>query len=114
MTDCIFCKIAAGEIPATFVYRDELVVAFRDVAPQAPTHVLVVPRRHVADADALEPADEALVGRMALVAARLARELGVAADGYRLVLNTGPHGGQVVPHLHLHLLAGRPLAAELG
>jgi len=114
MADCVFCKIVAGEVPAAFVYQDELVVAFRDVAPQAPTHIVVTPRRHVAGADALEPADEALVGRMALVAARLARELGVAADGYRLVVNAGRHGGQVVPHLHLHLLAGRPLAAEMG
>lgn len=113
MAECIFCKIAAGEV-GTLIYEDDAVVAFRDAAPQAPTHVLIIPRRHVAHVDELTAEDKDLAGRMILVAQRLARELGIAASGYRLVLNTKGDGGQVVPHMHMHLLGGRALAPEMG
>jgi histidine triad (HIT) family protein len=108
MSDCVFCRIAQGEIPARFVHQDDDLVAFHDLAPQAPVHVLLIPRRHLSSlADCVE-ADGALVGRLAIVAARLARELGLAG-GWRLVANTGDDGGQSVAHLHLHLLGGRRL-----
>jgi histidine triad (HIT) family protein len=108
MSDCVFCRIAKGEIPARFVHRDDELVAFHDLAPQAPVHVLVIPRRHLTSLAACAEADGALVGRLAIVAARLARELGLAA-GWRLVANTGEDGGQSVAHLHFHLLGGRRL-----
>jgi histidine triad (HIT) family protein len=108
--DCIFCKIASGEIPAGIVYEDDVVVAFRDVNPQAPGHWLVIPRRHIENVAALEPADGGLVAAVMLAAARVAREQGVEEGGYRLVLNVGPDGGQTVPHLHVHLLGGRQLS----
>jgi histidine triad (HIT) family protein len=114
MADCIFCKIANGELNAHKYYEDEDVVAFADVAPQGPVHVLVIPRRHITSATALTREDQALAGRLIIVAQELAQELGVAETGYRLVLNAGPDGGQLVPHLHVHLLGGRPLAPELG
>jgi len=113
MGECIFCKIAAGEM-GTLIYEDDAVVAFRDASPQAPTHVLIVPRRHVANVEALTPEDENLAGRMVLVAQRLARELGIAASGYRLVVNTNADGGQMVYHFHMHLLGGRALAPHMG
>ncbi|MEW6646454.1 MAG: histidine triad nucleotide-binding protein [Pseudomonadota bacterium] len=105
--NCIFCKIAAGEIPATVVHQDEHVVAFRDLNPQAPTHILIIPRRHIATVNDLAEADAATVGRLFLAARRLAAELGFAEDGYRLVMNTNAAAGQTVFHIHLHLLAGR-------
>jgi histidine triad (HIT) family protein len=104
--DCLFCRIIAGEIPATRVHEDELVVAIRDVNPQAPTHVLVLPVRHVASAADLTEADGPLLGRLLAVAADIARREGLD-DGWRLVSNVGPDGGQTVDHLHLHLLGGR-------
>jgi histidine triad (HIT) family protein len=107
---CVFCGIARGEIPAREVFRDDRFVAFRDLNPQAPVHVLVVPVAHVAALDDLEEADAGLAGETVLRATRLARELGVAAAGYRLVWNCGRDGGQTVPHLHLHLLGGRALS----
>jgi histidine triad (HIT) family protein len=106
--DCIFCRIASGEIPARLVHSDDAFVAFHDVSPQAPTHVLVIPRRHVpslADPGGGEPP---LLGELAARAVRIARELGLAG-GFRLVLNCGRDGGQSVGHVHLHLLGGRPL-----
>ncbi|MCU0971372.1 MAG: histidine triad nucleotide-binding protein [Gammaproteobacteria bacterium] len=109
MTHCIFCKIASGEIPATVVHQDEHVVAFRDLNPQAPTHVLVIPRRHVATLNDLTDADGELVGRMYLAAKRVAEMDGVAEAGYRTVVNCNAAAGQSVFHIHLHLLAGRPL-----
>jgi histidine triad (HIT) family protein len=102
---CIFCKIAAGEIPADIVYRDDEAVAFRDLDPKAPTHILVIPVRHVASIAEVEPA---LAGHLVTVAARVARE-NVSGDGYRVVANVGPDGGQSVDHLHLHVLGGRPM-----
>lgn len=108
--DCIFCRIAKGEIPATVVGGNEHAVAFRDLAPKAPTHVLVIPRRHIAStAEATGPEDQALLGEVLALAIATAADLGLATGGYRLVLNTGPDGGQTVGHLHVHLLGGRPM-----
>ena len=107
MSDCIFCKIVAGEIPAKAVYRDEQVTAFHDINPVAPVHVLIVPNEHIPSADAAEPQHEALLGHMFVVARRVAEELGVAERGFRLVVNNGSEAGQEVPHLHMHLLGGR-------
>ncbi len=108
MSDCIFCKIADGTIPAKLLHQDDHVVAFADLHPQAPTHVLIVPRRHVASLDGLD--DVELGGRLLAAAVQLARTLGVAEGGYRVVANTGADAGQSVHHLHFHLLGGRALA----
>lgn len=105
----LFERIIRGEIPANFVYRDERVVAFRDIHPRAPTHLLIVPVKPIPSADAVTEADEELLGHMLVVAALLARREGIADDGYRLIVNCKQHGGQEVPHLHLHLLGGKPL-----
>jgi len=106
--DCIFCKIANGEIPSQKVYEDELCVAFYDVAPAAPVHVLVIPKAHIASV--LEADDEGLLGHLLTVASDVARKEGLAEDGFRLVINTGADGGQTVHHLHVHILGGRSLA----
>ena len=108
--DCIFCRNAAGEIPAKIVRQDEDTVAFRDLNPQAPTHVLVIPRRHIPSVNVLDAADASLMGRLFLAAREIARDEGVAASGYRMVVNAGPNAGQSVDHIHLHLLGGRGLA----
>lgn len=108
MAECLFCRIAAGEIPARIVHEDESVIAFHDIAPQAPTHLLLIPRRHVAGLSSAAASDEPELGRLVVTAAELARRLGL--DGYRLVVNTGASAGQTVFHLHLHLLGGRPFA----
>jgi histidine triad (HIT) family protein len=107
MKDCLFCKIVSGEIPAKIVHEDEDCVAFRDIHPQAPTHVLVVPRRHIATLNDLTDADAAVPGRMVLAARNIAREEGVSEGGYRLVFNCNAGAGQSVFHVHLHLLGGR-------
>ncbi len=104
---CIFCRIIGGEIPAAVVAESDTALAFRDVNPQAPLHALVVPKRHVASL--AEADDAALVGELSLLAARVAREAGFGASGFRTVVNTGADAGQTVHHLHLHVLAGRPL-----
>jgi histidine triad (HIT) family protein len=109
MADCLFCKIAAGTIPAKLVHEDDRAVAFRDINPQAPTHVLIIPRKHIASLDVLAADDAPLVGHLHIVAAQLARSEGVASQGYRVLFNTGAHAGQTVHHIHLHLLAGRAL-----
>lgn len=106
--DCIFCKIVAGTIPAKKVREDELVVAFHDIEPKAPTHILVIPKRHVASLAEAKAVDETLLGRLLLTAADIAREQGLGT-GYRLVISTGPEGGQTVDHLHVHLLGGRQM-----
>lgn len=108
-SDCLFCRIAAGEIPADIIDEDELVVAFRDISPAAPTHVLVIPRAHVASAAELDLGNEALAARLITVANRVAQAEGIAETGYRLVTNIGDDGGQSVHHLHLHVLGGRRL-----
>jgi histidine triad (HIT) family protein len=107
MTHCIFCRIASGEIPANVVYEDEHVVAFRDLNPQAPTHVLVVPRRHIATLNDVGEADAELIGRMYLAAQAVAARDGIAEPGYRTVFNCNAEAGQTVFHLHLHVLGGR-------
>lgn len=106
-SECLFCRIAAGEVPARTIHEDPDMVAFHDVAPRAPTHVLVIPRRHIASVAELEATDADLAGRMLLLLAKLARDLGLEENGYRVVTNVGRYGGQSVPHLHLHLLGGR-------
>jgi len=111
--DTLFAKIVRGDIPANIVYQDDLVTAFRDIAPQAPTHVLVVPNRVIPTAADIAAEDEAVVGRMVRVAAEIAVSEGIAEDGYRLMINCRDHGGQEVYHLHLHLLGGRPLGPML-
>lgn len=109
----IFSKIINGEADADIVYRDDLVTAFRDISPAAPTHILIVPNKEIPTADDLSEEDEKVAGRMFLVASRLAREEGIADDGYRLIVNCREHGGQEVYHLHMHLLGGRPLGPML-
>ncbi len=106
--DCLFCKIIAGEIPAAKLYEDEDCVIIRDIEPQAPTHVLVLPRTHMDSLDKASPSDDRLLGKLLLEAATFARREGFAEDGYRVVVNTNADGGQTVFHLHVHLLAGRP------
>jgi len=105
--DCLFCKIVAGEIPSTQVHEDDLVIAFRDIAPRAPTHILIVPREHIRSAAELTEAHGPLLGRIFAVAADIARRDGIAESGYRLVSNVGRWGGQTVEHLHVHLMGGR-------
>jgi histidine triad (HIT) family protein len=112
--DCIFCKIAAGELPASLVYTDEELLAFRDINPVAPTHVLVIPRRHIAALTELADTDLPMMAGMVKVANELARQEGVADRGYRLVMNCGREGTQLVQHLHLHLLGGRQLSGRIG
>ena len=112
--DCIFCQIASGKIPSDTVYQDQEIVAFRDINPKAPVHILIIPKKHIASLDQLSQSDTALVGRMVAVASRLAKGEGVAEKGYRLAINCGKEGGQLVPHLHMHLLGGRQLSDALG
>lgn len=107
MPDCLFCKIIAGEIPGTVLYQDDHIVALKDINPQAPTHALIVPRRHIATLNDLTPEDDALVGEMTRRAAALAREYDFAERGYRTVFNTNAEAGQTVFHIHMHLLGGR-------
>ena len=108
--DCLFCRIVAGEIPSDKVYDDATVYAFRDINPGAPTHTLIVPKRHIRDVTAPEAADGALLLALLQAANTIARQEGIAESGYRLVWNVGPDAGQSVFHLHLHLLGGRPMA----
>ncbi len=109
MPDCLFCKIANGQIPATLVYHDDRLVAFKDINPQAPTHVLVIPRRHIASLNDLSAEDDGLVGEMVRRGAALAREHGHGDRGFRTVFNTNADAGQTVFHIHLHVLGGRSL-----
>ena len=109
MEDCLFCKIAAKEIESSVVYEDDELFAFRDISPQAPVHVLIVPKRHIAGVTGLAESDEALVGRVFTVAQEIARRESVVQCGFRVVVNSGPDAGQAVDHIHFHLLAGRKL-----
>jgi len=111
---CVFCRIIAGEIPSDLVYRDEQLVAFRDIHPLAPTHILIVPKVHLESLNDVSKQDEGLIGHLMLVAKQLAEREKTAQSGYRVVVNVGPDGGQVVSHLHFHLLGGRRLDDELG
>ena len=110
MSDCLFCKIIDRKIPASIVFEDDRVLAFNDINPQGPTHVLVVPKRHIASLNDLTPADDAMVGEVVRRAAAIAKERGVSVGGFRTVFNTNKDAGQTVFHLHLHLIRGRPLA----
>ncbi|MEO5915164.1 MAG: histidine triad nucleotide-binding protein [Luteolibacter sp.] len=105
----LFEKICAKEIPATIVHEDDRCVAFRDISPQAPVHILIIPRKPIPRVGLAEEGDEPLLGHLLLTAAKVARSEGIAETGYRLVINNGPHGGEAVPHLHVHLLGGRQL-----
>ena len=111
--ETIFSRIVSGEIPADVVHQDEVVTAFRDIHPLAPVHVLIVPNRTIPAMTEVTPEDEPVLGRMVAAAARIAAAEGLSEDGYRLIVNCGRHGGQEVPHLHLHLLGGRPLGPML-
>ena len=113
MAETIFSKIIRREVPADILYQDDLVTAFRDISPQAPVHVLIIPNHLIATADDVCSEDEAALGRMITVAAKIAREEGIAEDGYRLMVNCREHGGQEVYHLHMHLLGGKKLGPML-
>jgi histidine triad (HIT) family protein len=106
---CLFCRIIAREIPSSVVYEDEHVLAFNDINPQAPTHILIIPKRHIASLSDLTPGDDQIVGELVRRAAAIAAERGIAAGGYRTVFNTGSQAGQTVFHIHLHLLGGRAM-----
>lgn len=108
--NCLFCKIAAGELPANVIYQDNLVVAFDDIKPQAPHHKIIIPTKHIATLNDLEEDDKNLIGHIAIVASKLAAKLGIERDGYRLVINCNEHAGQTVFHIHAHLLGGRHLS----
>jgi histidine triad (HIT) family protein len=112
MSDCIFCKIIAGEIPSTKVYEDDTILAFRDIAPQAPTHILVVPKAHIQDTDGITAENACLVAHIFEVIPTIAKAEGLT-DGYRVVTNCGPASGQTVPHLHFHILGGRQMSLEM-
>ena len=107
--DCLFCKIIAGDIPANKVYEDSDVLAFHDISPAAPTHMLIIPKKHIAAVKDAGPEDTELLGKLLLKATDIAREQGLEEDGYRFVINTGELGGQTVFHIHLHILGGRSL-----
>lgn len=109
MSDCLFCKFVSKELPTREVYRDEEVLAFEDINPQASTHVLIIPAKHIASTNELTEADAPAIGKLYLAAKQIAAERGIAEDGYRLVMNCGPNAGQTVFHIHLHLLGGRAL-----
>ncbi len=112
MSDCLFCKIIAGEIPSTKVYEDEQVLAFRDIAPQAPTHILVIPKTHISGCDGVSAGNSAVVAHIFEVIPQIAAAEGLKG-GYRVVSNCGPDAGQTVPHLHFHILGGKQLALEM-
>src|SRR6266545_5478613 len=115
MTDsCIFCKIISNEAKATIVYHDEQVTAFRDLHPVAPTHILIVPNKHIDSVGTLEPEDEQIIGHIFTVARKLADEEGISGGGFRMITNTGAHGGQTVLHLHVHLIGGQRMKYPMG
>jgi len=114
MSDCIFCKIIKGDIPSTTVFRDEQVTAFRDLNPAAPTHILIVPNRHIDSVNTLANDDEPLIGHLFTMAKQIASQEGIAEGGYRLIINTNAHAGQTVFHIHLHLLGGAPMKHPMG
>lgn len=114
MADCVFCKIIAGEIPANIRYQDDKIIAFPDINPLAPTHILIVPKKHIPTLADLSDGESPLVGEMTRVANNLAKTMGISEKGYRIVINCGKEGGQGVYHLHMHLLGGRQLASALG
>jgi len=111
---CLFCKIASGEAPSTTVYKDEQVTAFRDIHPVAPTHVLIVPNKHIASVNEATPEDESLLGHLFVIARKIAEMEGVHENGYRVIVNTGAHGGQTVGHLHMHVIGGQRMKHPMG
>jgi histidine triad (HIT) family protein len=111
---CLFCRIVSGEIPSKKVHDDDRILAFNDIDPKAPVHVLIIPRKHIASVAQLDEADAELIGEMLVVARDLAKQLGLADHGYRLVINTGPDAGQSVDHIHMHVLGGRKLKWPAG
>ena len=112
--DCIFCQIVTGKVPSDIVYQDEEVVAFRDINPVAPTHLLIIPKKHIPSLAHLSETELPIIGHMVNTASQLAKREGISESGYRLVINCGREGGQLVPHLHMHLLGGRRLSGGLG
>jgi histidine triad (HIT) family protein len=112
--ECIFCGIVAGKVPGDVVHQDDDVLAFRDILPKAPTHLLIIPKAHITSVAKLADEQQELAGHLIIIAKSLAEKEGIADKGYRLVINCGPEGGQVVPHLHLHLIGGRQMEAKLG
>ncbi len=114
MSECVFCKIIAGEIPSTTVYKDESVTAFRDIHPVAPTHILIVPNKHIRSVNDVSLEDEGALGHMFSIARQLGQQEGIHESGYRLIVNTGPDAGQVVFHLHLHLIGGHKMRFPMG
>jgi len=114
MSNCIFCQIIAGKSPSQMLYQDEQVSAFRDIHPAAPTHILIAPNRHIASVNDLPAEDEPLVGHLFTVARQLARQEGIDQSGYRLIVNTGVHGGQTIFHLHMHLIGGQRMRFPMG
>lgn len=107
--DCLFCKLVNGDIPAKILYQDDDVIAFEDIAPQAPTHFLVIPKRHISTLNDLSSDDAALIGKLPITAAKVAKELGIAEKGYRVAMNCNEMGGQTVYHIHMHVLGGRAM-----
>ena len=112
--NCIFCKIASGEAHATIVFQDELVTAFRDIHPVAPTHVLIVPNRHIQSISHAEPEDEQILGHLFIAARKIAEMDGITEGGYRTIVNTGAHGGQTIFHLHMHVIGGQRMRYPMG
>ncbi len=112
--DCIFCQIADGKIPSEILYQDKEVIAFRDINPQAPVHLVIIPKKHIPSLAHLSEAESPLIGNMVNIANQLARKEGITEAGYRLAINCGEQGGQLVPHLHMHLIGGRRLSGKLG
>ena len=112
--ECIFCQIVAGKVPSQTLYQDEEIVAFRDINPLAPTHLIIIPKRHILSLAHLSETESPIIGRMVDVANQLAKKEGISQSGYRVVINCGQQGGQLVPHLHMHLLGGRRLSDALG
>lgn len=112
-SDCLFCKISRHELPTTLRYEDELAIAFDDIHPKAPVHILIVPKKHIPTIDDVELADQSLIGHLALVAQKIAREQGVNEQGYRLIFNVRHHAGQSVDHIHLHLIGGQRLGSMI-
>lgn len=113
MEDCIFCKIISGDIPSEKVYEDEQVVSFKDINPEAPFHVLIVPKKHISSLNDLTAEDEILIGHIYIAAGKIAKQFGIAEDGYRVISNCGVNGGQTVGHIHFHLLGGKKLPVHL-
>ncbi len=112
--ECIFCQIVAGKVPSEILYQDEKVIAFRDINPQAPVHLIIIPKNHIPSLTHLSEAQLPIIGRMVNAANELAKKEGISESGYRLAINCGKEGGQLVPHLHMHLLGGKKLSDELG